>query len=113
MLMDMDRLDPPQMNTTQLLLVSTVGLAVNLFGMFAMGGHAHHVGLWIYDVDLFIDVCLRDILILMVDMDTGIRAKNTATIPRKLAMFIMVMIMEKNMVTRMDITSMRLVLFLV
>jgi len=31
------------MNTRQLLLVSTVGLAVNLFGMFAMGGHHHHV----------------------------------------------------------------------
>lgn len=35
-------LDPPQMNTRQLLLVSTGGLAVNLFGMFAMGGHHHH-----------------------------------------------------------------------
>lgn len=35
-------LDPPEMNTNQLLLVSTLGLAVNLFGMFAMGGH-HHV----------------------------------------------------------------------
>ncbi len=31
------------MNTNQLLLVSTLGLAVNLFGMFAMGGHHHHV----------------------------------------------------------------------
>lgn len=30
------------MNTSQLLLVSSLGLAVNLFGMFAMGGH-HHV----------------------------------------------------------------------
>jgi solute carrier family 30 (zinc transporter), member 5/7 len=37
------RIDPPEMNTRQLLLVSTVGLAVNLFGMFAMGGHHHHV----------------------------------------------------------------------
>nr|VWO94623.1 N/A [Ganoderma boninense] len=35
-------LDPPEMNTSQLLLVSSLGLAVNLFGMFAMGGH-HHV----------------------------------------------------------------------
>ncbi|KAF8630734.1 hypothetical protein AX17_005329 [Amanita inopinata Kibby_2008] len=35
-------LDPPEMNTSQLLLVSTLGLAVNLFGMFAMGGHHHH-----------------------------------------------------------------------
>ncbi|THH32371.1 hypothetical protein EUX98_g1826 [Antrodiella citrinella] len=35
-------LSPPEMNTNQLLLVSSVGLAVNLFGMFAMGGHAHH-----------------------------------------------------------------------
>lgn len=31
------------MHTGQLLLVSTLGLAVNLFGMFAMGGHHHHV----------------------------------------------------------------------
>ncbi|KAG8783481.1 putative zinc transporter msc2 [Serendipita sp. 398] len=36
-------IDPPEMNTRQLLLVSTVGLGVNLFGMFAMGGHHHHV----------------------------------------------------------------------
>ncbi|KZT09903.1 cation efflux protein [Laetiporus sulphureus 93-53] len=37
-------LDPPEMNTSQLLLVSSLGLAVNLFGMFAMGGHHHHGG---------------------------------------------------------------------
>jgi zinc transporter 5/7 len=37
------RLDPPEMNTNQLLLVSSVGLGVNLFGIFAMGGHHHHV----------------------------------------------------------------------
>ncbi|KAI0788805.1 cation efflux family-domain-containing protein [Abortiporus biennis] len=36
-------LNPPEMNTAQLLLVSSLGLAVNLFGMFAMGGH-HHGG---------------------------------------------------------------------
>ncbi|KAH9935868.1 cation efflux protein [Epithele typhae] len=36
-------LDPPEMNTSQLLLVSSLGLGVNLFGMFAMGGH-HHGG---------------------------------------------------------------------
>ena len=30
------------MDTSQLLLVSSLGLGVNLFGMFAMGGH-HHV----------------------------------------------------------------------
>ncbi|THH15614.1 hypothetical protein EW146_g4892 [Bondarzewia mesenterica] len=35
-------LDPPEMNTNQLLLISTLGLGVNLFGMFAMGGHHHH-----------------------------------------------------------------------
>ncbi|KAF9787328.1 cation efflux protein [Thelephora terrestris] len=35
-------LDPPEMNTNQLLLVSSLGLGVNLFGMFAMGGHHHH-----------------------------------------------------------------------
>ncbi|KAI0305962.1 cation efflux family-domain-containing protein [Multifurca ochricompacta] len=35
-------LDPPEMNTNQLLLVSTLGLGINLFGMLAMGGHAHH-----------------------------------------------------------------------
>lgn len=34
--------DPPEMQTDQLLLVSSVGLAINLFGMFATGGHAHH-----------------------------------------------------------------------
>ena len=34
---------PPEMhNTRQLLVVSSMGLAVNLFGMFAMGGHHHH-----------------------------------------------------------------------
>ncbi|KAH9840123.1 cation efflux protein [Rhodofomes roseus] len=37
-------LDPPEMNTNQLLLVSSLGLGVNLFGMFAMGGHHHHGG---------------------------------------------------------------------
>ncbi|KAF9054539.1 hypothetical protein BJ165DRAFT_1439692 [Panaeolus papilionaceus] len=37
-------LEPPEMNTNQLLLVSSLGLAVNLFGMFAMGGHHHHGG---------------------------------------------------------------------
>ncbi|KAI6112853.1 cation efflux protein [Pisolithus sp. B1] len=37
-------LDPPEMTTSQLLLVSSLGLAVNLFGMFAMGGHHHHHG---------------------------------------------------------------------
>ncbi|GJJ11199.1 hypothetical protein Clacol_005431 [Clathrus columnatus] len=37
-------LDPPEMSTNQLLLVSSLGLAVNLFGMFAMGGHHHHGG---------------------------------------------------------------------
>jgi hypothetical protein len=36
-------LEPPEMNTNQLLLISTLGLGVNLFGMFAMGGHHHHV----------------------------------------------------------------------
>ncbi|KAI0793975.1 cation efflux protein [Fomes fomentarius] len=36
-------LEPPEMNTNQLLLVSFVGLCVNLFGMVAMGGH-HHGG---------------------------------------------------------------------
>ncbi|KAG5352669.1 hypothetical protein C0989_001206 [Termitomyces sp. Mn162] len=36
-------LDPPEMNTSQLLLVSSLGLGVNLFGMFAMGGHHHHI----------------------------------------------------------------------
>lgn len=33
------------MNTNQLLLISSLGLGVNLFGMFAMGGHHHHVSL--------------------------------------------------------------------
>ncbi|KAF9245319.1 cation efflux protein [Melanogaster broomeanus] len=35
-------LDPPEMSTNQLLLISSLGLGVNLFGMFAMGGHHHH-----------------------------------------------------------------------
>ena len=30
------------MSTSQLLLISSLGLGVNLFGMFAMGGHHHH-----------------------------------------------------------------------
>jgi zinc transporter 5/7 len=30
------------METRQLLLVSSVGLAINLFGMWATGGHHHH-----------------------------------------------------------------------
>ncbi|KAL7411387.1 cation efflux family-domain-containing protein [Mrakia frigida] len=34
--------DPPDMNTDQLLLVSSIGLAINLFGLFATGGHHHH-----------------------------------------------------------------------
>ena len=44
MLMGVSSMEPPEMNTSQLLLVSSLGLGVNLFGMFAMGGH-HHVGL--------------------------------------------------------------------
>jgi zinc transporter 5/7 len=39
------------MNTSQLLLVSSIGLAINLFGMFAMGGHHH--------VTIFICCCFR------------------------------------------------------
>ncbi|WWC88094.1 uncharacterized protein L201_002998 [Kwoniella dendrophila CBS 6074] len=35
-------LDPPEMETQQLLLVSAVGLGINLFGMWATGGHHHH-----------------------------------------------------------------------
>ena len=42
-LASLHRLDPPEMSTSQLLLISSLGLGVNLFGMFAMGGHAHHV----------------------------------------------------------------------
>ncbi|KAM0750835.1 cation efflux protein [Meredithblackwellia eburnea MCA 4105] len=34
-------LDPPEMNTSQLLVVSSVGLAVNLVGMVATGHHHH------------------------------------------------------------------------
>ncbi|KAG0142897.1 hypothetical protein CROQUDRAFT_49580 [Cronartium quercuum f. sp. fusiforme G11] len=37
-------LDPPEMNTNQLLVVSSVGLGVNLVGMFATGHHHHHHG---------------------------------------------------------------------
>ncbi|KLT41244.1 cation efflux protein [Cutaneotrichosporon oleaginosum] len=35
-------LNPPEMETRQLLLVSGIGLAINLFGMWATGGHHHH-----------------------------------------------------------------------
>ncbi|WVR03743.1 hypothetical protein IAU60_000738 [Kwoniella sp. DSM 27419] len=35
-------LDPPEMETHQLLLVSGIGLAINLWGMYATGGHHHH-----------------------------------------------------------------------
>lgn len=36
-------IEPPVMNNNvQLLIVSSMGLGVNLFGMFAMGGHHHH-----------------------------------------------------------------------
>ncbi|KAN0064922.1 putative zinc transporter msc2 [Thecaphora frezii] len=36
-------IEPPVMsNNVQLLIVSGMGLGVNLFGMFAMGGHHHH-----------------------------------------------------------------------
>ncbi|KNZ60643.1 uncharacterized protein VP01_1525g4 [Puccinia sorghi] len=34
--------DPPEMNTNQLLTVSFIGLMVNLVGMFATGHHHHH-----------------------------------------------------------------------
>lgn len=34
--------NPPEMETRQLLLVSSVGLGINLFGMWATGGHHHH-----------------------------------------------------------------------
>lgn len=34
-------LDPPEMNTNQLLVVSFIGLLVNLVGMFATGHHHH------------------------------------------------------------------------
>lgn len=34
-------IDPPEMNTNQLLLVSFAGLCINLVGMFATGHHHH------------------------------------------------------------------------
>lgn len=37
-------IDPPAMNTNQLLVVSFMGLMVNLVGMFATGHHHHHHG---------------------------------------------------------------------
>lgn len=47
------------MNTSQLLLVSSLGLGVNLFGMFAMGGHHHHVR-HLYRLDLnYAEISLR------------------------------------------------------
>ena len=36
------RYDPPEMETNQLLLVSSIGLFINLWGMYATGGHHHH-----------------------------------------------------------------------
>ncbi|KAL1411815.1 putative zinc transporter msc2 [Vanrija albida] len=33
---------PPEIETDQLLTVSGIGLAINLFGMYATGGHHHH-----------------------------------------------------------------------
>lgn len=39
---DPNSLDPPEMETRQLLLVSSIGLAINLWGMYATGGHHHH-----------------------------------------------------------------------
>lgn len=36
------RYNPPEMETHQLLLVSGIGLAINLWGMWATGGHHHH-----------------------------------------------------------------------
>lgn len=35
-------IDPPEMETNQLLLVSSIGLFINLWGMYATGGHHHH-----------------------------------------------------------------------
>jgi zinc transporter 5/7 len=35
-------MDPPEMEMRQLLLVSSIGLGINLFGMWATGGHHHH-----------------------------------------------------------------------
>jgi len=53
------------MNTNQLLLVSSLGLAVNLFGMFAMGGHHHHVGPFVSSCVIFSinSACRADTLI--------------------------------------------------
>lgn len=39
---DNPRMDPPEMEMRQLLLVSSIGLGINLFGMWATGGHHHH-----------------------------------------------------------------------
>lgn len=35
-------INPPEIETDQLLTVSGIGLAINLFGMYATGGHHHH-----------------------------------------------------------------------
>ena len=77
-------LNPPEMNTSQLLLVSTLGLAVNLFGMFAMGGHHHHVRHFKLHQHLSSNDTHRDILTRMammhMRMDTGIRIRHTMSI---------------------------------
>lgn len=54
------------MNTNQLLLVSSLGLGVNLFGMFAMGGHHHHVSLPLNNLELLFISIREDILTHMV-----------------------------------------------
>ena len=41
MLLMCSSLDPPEMNTNQLLLVSTLGLVINLFGMVSNGRPMH------------------------------------------------------------------------
>ncbi|KAF8757806.1 Cation efflux family [Rhizoctonia solani] len=90
-------LDPPEMNTSQLLLVSGLGLGVNLFGMFAMGGHHHGV-------------------IVMEDIRMAIRMGEAIPILRRpirtlgaVVMIMAILMAAKTMDTRMDtkITAIR------
>lgn len=70
------------MNTSQLLLVSSLGLAVNLFGMFAMGGHHHHVRLFVSCVIFSINSAYR--------VDTLIHTPMAILIPPRTAMIMVI-----------------------
>ena len=89
-------LDPPEMNTSQLLLISSLGLGVNLFGMFAMGGHHHHVCTSCPLVGSA-DSCCRDIptrtavTLMDTDMVTLMRHLHPSSLKRRMDLSAMIM----------------------